>query len=121
LAIQDTLLGIEEPSIDSFRLASSGTSFDKLENIVSAMADTNYITALALNNSLTPELIIEENFKSFNSLFIEYAMNDSLPASAIPVLEAIAMMCPIEGGGSGLSGQNLSRSLCVCFRNGVSR
>jgi hypothetical protein len=98
LAMQDTLLGIEEPSIDSFRLASLGTSFDKLENIVSAMADTNYFTALALNNSLTPELIIEENFKSFNSLFIEYAMNDSLPASAIPVLEAIALMCPIEGG-----------------------
>jgi hypothetical protein len=87
-----------DPVLDSFYIAEQSGTFSKLEQFSQWMADTNYIQAENVNNSIVAGSTAEDNYKLFQAIILKLAKGLSIDENDYLILEYIAQQCPVSGG-----------------------
>jgi hypothetical protein len=63
-----------------------------------AMANGNYTTAQTMNNAISPNNVIERNWKQVDNAILKQQSGNTLNQTDVTVLQSIAAQCPLSGG-----------------------
>jgi hypothetical protein len=99
--------------LNSFKTQMLTGNVGKLKRVEERIENGNYIAANAINNTVNPENILEQNQKSMNTYIIKQLINAAYTYSAAETADvlAIANQCPLEGGQAVYQARNLAMDI----------
>jgi hypothetical protein len=94
----DPSLMNNSPVLQQFYTSSPTTNVGKTVNTDVELAQTNTASASNINQSITPQLMPEQNYKEVNDIYISLLNGVPADTNQLQALEAIASQCPEQGG-----------------------
>ncbi len=103
----------EDNNLNNFHNAHLNHTIGKLAKVNDKILQGNFTAANAINNSITPANILEQNQQTINELILKSAMQpDYIYTSGdSSILMSIATQCPLAGGNAVYQARNLLMSV----------
>ncbi len=94
----DSVLMDSSVVLQEFYSATDSTNIGKVTNTGILLIQTNTDSAASVNQTINPELQIEQNYKELDNIYISLMNGTASDSMQIQILEAIALQCPQQGG-----------------------
>jgi hypothetical protein len=95
---QDSAIMDSSAVLKEFYEASDSTNIGKVTDTGILLTETNTDSAATVNQTISPQLQIEQNYKELDNIYI--SLMDGSPVDSVQreILETIANQCPQQGG-----------------------
>ncbi len=99
--------------LNTFKAEMLTGNVGKLKRVDERIENGNYIAANAINNTVNPENIIEQNQKAMNTYIIKKLINPFYTYTSTEAADVfvIANQCPLEGGQAVYQARNLAMDI----------
>jgi len=95
---EDSSLLIGAQELQQFYVETPLTGIGKVTSTDEQLSQTNTSSAALDNQSITPEVQPEQNYKDVNDIYISLLDGNAIDSLQYQMLESIAMQCPQQGG-----------------------